>query len=326
MRIVFFGTPEFAVPSLRAMLAGPHTVVGVVCQPDRPAGRGQQVAVPPVKRVAADAEVPVLQPEKVRTAEFLDALRAWAPDLIVVAAYGRILPATILELPPRGCINVHASLLPKYRGAAPIQWAILRGETTTGVTIMQMVEAMDAGAILLQRDVPIGPADTGGELQTRLAQVGAELLLEALERLEAGRLRPTPQDEAAATFAPMIRKEDGRIDWRHPALQISRTVRAFNPWPSAFTTLGGKVLKIHRARAVEDRTVAAPGTVLTVSAGLTVATGSGHLIVDELQLEGRKRLAARDFARGGQVTRGLVLGSQGGVSKVPSPSGSPPAR
>jgi methionyl-tRNA formyltransferase len=309
VRIVFFGTPEFAVPSLRALLTGRHAVVGVVCQPDRPAGRGQQPAVPPVKRQAADAAIPVLQPEKVRTAEFLGALRAWTPELIVVAAYGRILPATILALPPRGCINVHASLLPKYRGAAPVQWAILRGESTTGITIMQMVEEMDAGAILLQRAAAIGPAETGGELQKRLAQLGAQLLLEALDRLEAGALQPAPQDEAAVTYAPMIRKQDGHIDWQQPALQISRAVRAFNPWPSAFTTLGGKMLKIHDARAMTGDPVAVPGTVLAVADGLTIATGSGYLVVEELQIEGRKRLPAPDFVRGGQVTVGTVLGT-----------------
>ena len=309
MRLVFFGTPDFAVPSLRALLASRHAVVGVVCQPDRPAGRGQHLAVPPVKRVAAEAGVPVLQPEKVRTVEFLDALRAWMPELIVVAAYGRILPAAILDLPPHGCVNVHASLLPKYRGAAPIQWAILRGEPATGITIMQMVEEMDAGGILLQRDTAIGPAETGGELQTRLAQLGADLLLEALDRLEGGTLRPTPQDEAAATFAPMIHKEDGRIDWSRPAVEIARAVRAFNPWPSAFTTLGGKVLKIHSAHAVEGRATPIPGTVLAVADGLAVATGKGRLVVGELQVEGRKRLLVRDFVRGGQVTPGVVLGS-----------------
>jgi methionyl-tRNA formyltransferase len=355
-RIVFFGTPAFAVLSLRALLDGPDTVVGVVCQPDRPAGRGQRVHVPPVKELACARGVPVAQPEKVRTAEFLDTLRAWSPELIAVAAYGRILPRAVLDVPRLGCINVHASLLPRYRGAAPIQWAIMHGEVVTGVTIMQMNERMDEGDILMQREVWIGPQETGGELQERLAAVGAEALMEALEALHGGTLRPRPQDHQAATLAPVIKKENGRVDWARPAEEIARQVRAFNPWPSAFSTLQGKLVKIHQACALpfgvfdaprnrpstgsgraeshheiknktgraepveapfaslstlSDSEEQAPGTVVAVDDTICVATGGGTLAIEELQLEGRKRLRAADFARSGAVAVGVRFGSDG---------------
>jgi methionyl-tRNA formyltransferase len=308
MRIVFFGTPEFAVPSLRALLGGPHPVVGVMCQPDKPAGRGQHLAAPPVKRLAHDADVTVLQPERLRTDDCLAALARWAPELIVVAAYGKILPPNILELPRHGCINVHASLLPKYRGAAPIQWAILNGDDTTGVTIMQMNEHMDAGDILLQRVTAIGADETYGELQVRLAQLGAPALMEAIGALAAGTLTRRPQRAADVTLAPLIKKQDGRIDWAQPATHLARRVRAFNPWPSAFTTLAGKLLKIHRAHAVGGGRHRQPGTVMAVETGVLVATGEGDLLLDEVQLEGRRRLPAAEFARGGHVKAGSILG------------------
>jgi methionyl-tRNA formyltransferase len=312
LRIVFFGTPEFAVPSLRALLTGRDPVIGVVCQPDKPAGRGQQLTVPPVKRAALRAGLPVFQPEKLRVPETLETLASWAPDLIVVAAYGKILPKLVLELPPLGCINVHASLLPKYRGAAPIQWAILRGEERTGITIMCMNERMDAGDVLLQQETDIGPQETYGEVQARLAEMGAHVLMETIARLHAGTLMPQPQHEDEMTLAPMIKKEDGRIDWMQPAVQISRRVRAFNPWPSAFTSLGGKQLKIHRAHTEVSPPTAPPGTVLRAGEGIAVATGEGTLVLDELQLEGRKRLSAAEFARGA-VKVGMVLGERAAV-------------
>jgi methionyl-tRNA formyltransferase len=308
LRIVFFGTPEFAIPSLRALLAGADEVVGVVCQPDRPAGRGQRLAVPPVKQLAQQSRVPLLQPDKLRAPEFQDALRAWAPDLIVVAAYGKILPKNILDLPAHGCINVHASLLPRYRGAAPIQWAIVRGETVTGVTIMQMSDRMDAGDILLQRETPIGDHETYGELQARLADLGARALTDALAQLHTGALTRRVQDESQVTLAPMIKKDDGRLDWTQPAAALARMVRAFNPWPSAFTTVGGKLLKIHRAHAVAAAPAAMPGTVTATGDGIAVSTGDGMLVLDDVQLEGRKRMGAAEFARGGGVKVGNVLG------------------
>ena len=307
LRIAFFGTPEFAVPSLRTLLAGSDLVVGVVCQPDKPAGRGQRVTVPPVKQVALEAHVPVLQPEKLRPPQFLESLRQCAPDLIVVAAYGRILPKTVLDLPRLGCINVHGSLLPKYRGAAPIQWAILRGEVVTGITIMQMNEHMDAGDVLLQRETRIGEDETYGELQARLADLGARALMEAIAQIHAGTLRAQAQCEEEVTLAPMIAKENGRIDWTQPAVVVARMVRAFNPWPSAFTLLDGKLLKIHRAH-VRGASAAAPGSVVQAQGDLAVATGAGMLILDELQLEGRKRLSAAEFGRGGAIKVGTILG------------------
>jgi methionyl-tRNA formyltransferase len=307
-RIVFFGTPQFAVPSLAALIDGPDAVVGVVCQPDRPSGRGQQVHAPPVKAVAQGRGIAVLQPTKLRPPEFLEALRAWRPDLIIVAAYGRILPPPILELPPLGCINVHASLLPRYRGAGPIQWAILRGETSTGVTIMRMNERMDEGDVLLQRATPIGEQETHGELEPRLARLGAETLQEALALLQRGALHATPQVHADATYAPLITKEDGRIDWSLPAVDIARRVRAFNPWPSAYTMWDGKLLKIHRARAMAEFAAQPPGTIVAAAQSLDVATGTGILVIDELQLEGRKRMTAADFSRGAAPRAGARLG------------------
>lgn len=307
-RIAFFGTPEFAVPSLQALLDGPDKVVGAVCQPDRPAGRGQKLQPPPVKRLAEAQGLPVVQPEKIRTPEFLAVLTDWSPDLVIVAAYGRILPRSVLDLPRLGCINVHASLLPKYRGAAPIQWAILRGEEVTGVTIMRMNERMDEGDMLLQREMRIEPGETYGELQGRLAGLGAAVLREALDALSEGRLVRRPQDHSAATLAPMIKKEDGRIDWARPAAEIALQVRAFNPWPSAFTWLEGKLLKIHRATAATAPVTHPPGTVTAAGDAIRVATGTGVLLVEDLQLEGRKRLTAAEFVRGGGFSLGVRLG------------------
>jgi methionyl-tRNA formyltransferase len=307
-RVVFFGTPQFAVPSLQALLDGPDQVVGVICQPDKPAGRGRQMQAPPVKRLAEQRGVGIAQPVKVKTEALPNQLRQWAPDLGIVAAYGRILPRAVLEAPRLGCINVHASILPKYRGAAPIQWALLRGETTTGVTIMRMNERMDEGDLLLQRAVAIEPGETYGALQDRLAALGASALMEALAALHAGTLRDTPQDDAAATYAPMIDKADGAIDWTLPAQAIAWRVQAFNPWPSAFTQHGARLLKVHRARALEETTAAAPGTVLSLGDPIRVATGSGVLGIDELQLEGKRAMPAAVFARGGGLAVGDRLG------------------
>jgi methionyl-tRNA formyltransferase len=311
-RIVFFGTPEFAAPSLQALLDGPDTVVGVVCQPDKPSGRGQQLQTPPVKRTAEARGIPVAQPIKVKTDELPARLRGWAPDLAVVTAYGRILPRAVLELPRLGCVNVHASLLPKYRGAAPIQWALLEGETTTGVTIMRMNERMDEGDILLQRATPIAPDETYGALQRRLATLGAEALMETLAALHGGTLRATAQDDAAASYAPMIHKADGAIDWTLAAPVIARRVRAFNPWPSAFTMHGRRLLKIHRARALPEVASAPPGTVMALGDLIRVAAGDGVLGIEELQLEGRRALPAQAFGRGGGLAVGDRLGAAAG--------------
>jgi methionyl-tRNA formyltransferase len=292
MRCVFFGTPEFAATALEALIASDHEVVGVVCQPDKPAGRGQKLTAPPVKEAALRAGLPHAQPASVRKGDILETLRGWRPDIAVVAAYGRILPPALLTLPPHGCINIHASLLPRYRGAAPIQWAIARGETVTGITIMQMDEGMDTGDILMQRETAITADDTGSSLHDRLARIGAELALEALAAIAAGTATRTPQDHALATHAPMIRKDDGRIDWSRPALETERLVRAFDPWPSTFTFLSGLRLRILRAHVAAGGSGDAPGTVVAAGDSLLVATGAGALALDEVQLEGRKRVGA----------------------------------
>src|SRR5512147_571289 len=235
MRIVFMGTPDFAVPSLEALLKSPDEVVGVVTQPDRPKGRGQVLTPSPVKQVALREHIPILQPTKMKDPDFLAALGAWKPDLIAVAAFGRILPPVILSLPPKGCINVHGSLLPKYRGAGPIQWAIINGETETGITTMLMDEGMDTGAMLLQEKIAIAPDDTAGSLSPRLAEVGGRLLVETLARLKAGTVVPQVQDHAQATMAPLLKKEDGAINWTVSATAIANRVRGLTPWPGAYT-------------------------------------------------------------------------------------------
>jgi methionyl-tRNA formyltransferase len=305
------GTPEFAAPTLRMLLDGDDPVVGVVTQPDQPSGRGLALHAPPVKVLAEAHHVPVCQPAKLRAPEALAQLQAWQPDLIIVVAYGRMLPNSVLTLPPLGCINVHASLLPKYRGAAPIQWAIAHGERETGVTIMNISERMDAGDILLQRSIVIEPRDTGGSLHDKLSRLGADALQEALVLLKVGKLVAQPQNEAEATYAPIIKKDDGKIDWTQDAVVIERRMRAFTPWPSVYTTFNGKLLKIFTAR-VESHAVhsaVAPGTVAEVSSvHLLIATGNGQLSLEEVQMEGKKRMSIEEFLRGHAIQKGAVFG------------------
>ena len=313
MRIVFMGTPYFAVPSLQKLLAGEDDIVGVMAQPDQPSGRGMAIHTPPVKILATSRGISVFQPAKLRVPGVLEQLRAWHPDLIIVAAYGKILPKAILDLPPLGCINVHASLLPKYRGAGPIQWAIAQGETETGITIMRISERMDSGDIFLQKAIPIAPYDTGGSLHDKLAQLGAEVLSEALDLLKQKQLVARPQNEADATYAPLIKKEDGRIDWSREAVVIERHIRAFNPWPSAYTTVNGKLLKIFAARVeLHSRpSSAAFGMITEVTpTGLVVATGAGALVLTEVQLEGKKRLSIEEFLRGHSLSPGVLLDAE----------------
>ncbi|MGH7859238.1 MAG: methionyl-tRNA formyltransferase, partial [Candidatus Binatia bacterium] len=308
VRIVFMGTPAFAVPSLAVLFEAGHEVVGAVTQPDRPSGRGQSMQLSPVKRYALQRRLLVEQPERLRDPAFLERLRALSPELLVVAAYGKILPKAVLDLPLRGAINVHGSLLPKYRGAAPIQRALLAGEATTGITIMQMNERMDAGDILLQREVPIRPDDTGESLQARMAETGASALIEALYLLERGELLAVPQEDREATLAPMIRKEEGEIDWKRNAEEIERAVRAFFPWPSAYTRLRGKLLKILRG-AVAPHADALPGTVVeTAGEAIRIATGAGSLACLELQLEGKRAMSARELVSGRLVREKERLG------------------
>jgi methionyl-tRNA formyltransferase len=312
MRLVFMGTPAFALPSLEVLLDRPGELVCVYTQPDRPSGRGLAPQPSPVKRRAAEAGVPVREPATLKDDAVFAEYAALRPDLCVVAAYGKILPRRYLDVPRLGCVNVHASLLPRYRGAAPIQWAIARGETETGITLMQMDAGMDTGDILAQRTIPIDPDDTAGTLEPRLARLGAEVLREALGRLRAGEALPrTHQDASQATMAPMLRKEDGRLDWARPARDLANLVRALNPWPSAWTHHRGKLLKVLRAAPVPLASPAAPGTVVAVSrsAGgrLEVACGQGALSLLEVQAEGRKRHPVGEFLLGSRIAEGDVL-------------------
>ncbi|MCW5890663.1 MAG: methionyl-tRNA formyltransferase [bacterium] len=308
-RIVFMGTPAFACPSLRALLARRDPVVGVVCQPDRPQGRGLAVTAPPVKTLALAHGVPVLQPTKVRDAAFLESLRALAPDLVVVAAYGRILPRPVLDLPPHGCINVHASLLPRHRGAAPIAHAILAGDAVTGVCIMAMAEEMDAGDVLLRRETPIRPDDTTGGLTERLAALGADALSDAIDGLQGGTLVAVPQPAEGVTFAPKLERAQARLDWTRDAAALERLVRAMQPEPIAFTTLDGRALRVFRAAADPAPAAAEPGVVVAGGRDeLVVATGAGTLRLLEMQAEGKRRLHAAAFLAGRRIPPGTRLG------------------
>lgn len=309
MRIVFMGTPEFAVPSLEALLRSEDHVVGVVLQPDRPKGRGQQLVAPPVKLVAERAGIPVLQPLKIRTPEFLQALSSWQPDLIAVAAYGRILHAPILRLPPMGCVNVHGSLLPKYRGAAPIQWAVINGETETGITTMLMDEGMDTGPMLLQERLTIMPDDTAGTLAPRLAELGGRLLVETIAQLKAGTLTPKKQDDGQATLAPLLKKEDGLIDWKMKATALANRVRGLSPWPVAYTFFGEERWNIWKAVSTIGATTDKPGTIVAVDKqSILVATGEGMLDVREIQTANSKRMPVSQFLTGHKVSAGMQLG------------------
>jgi methionyl-tRNA formyltransferase len=310
MRIVFMGTPAFAVCTLKALLQSPHEVVGVVTQPDRPTGRGQKVAPPPVKQLALREGIPILQPLTMKDPALLEALAGWKPTAIVVAAFGRLLPKVMLGLPSKGCINVHASLLPRYRGASPIQWAIIRGERETGVTTMLMDEGMDTGPILLQERVPIAPEDTASTLSAKLAVAGGRLLVETLTRLENGTVVPQPQNHALATIAPPLKKEDGLLDWSLSAVELANRVRGLQPWPSAYTYLGDKRLIIWAA-TVHDQPVSAapPGTIVAVEkAGLLVSTGSGILRITALQPANSRRMSVAEYLAGHHLSPGLCLG------------------
>jgi methionyl-tRNA formyltransferase len=307
--ILFMGTPAFALPALEGLVRGGWPVMAVVTQPDRPQGRGQTLALPPVKVTAEALGLPVLQPEKVRHPEFLETFRRLSPDLVVVAAFGQILPGEIIRGPKQGCINIHPSLLPKYRGAAPINRALMAGEETTGVTIMQMDEGVDSGAILLQEETPIGPEENFGELHDRLAIMGADLLRMALAMLLSGTLLPRPQDHRLATAAPKIGRQEGRIPWERDCRQIVSLIRGLSPVPCAHTLLGGKQLRIFAAAAEPFKVAEAPGTVTGELAGtLRIAAGNGYVIPKEVQLEGKKRMTVRDFLRGCRIAPGQILG------------------
>ena len=298
MRILFMGTPEFAVGTLEALIQSRHEVVAVVTQPDRPKGRGNAVKFPPVKEAALAHGIPVLQPLKVREPEVVEQLRAFAPDLIAVAAFGQLLPKVILEMPRYGCVNVHASLLPKYRGAAPIQWAVINGEAESGVTTMMMSRGLDKGDMLKKSVVRLDPKETGDSLHDKLAALGGPLLLETIDELEQGTIVRVPQDDAQSSYAPMLTKELGRIDWSKPADELERLVRGLNSWPSAYTRFHGKTLKIWDADVV-SASGGEPGKVLQADKnGLVIQAGEGALRIVSLQLEGKKRMEADAFLRG----------------------------
>jgi methionyl-tRNA formyltransferase len=309
MRLVFCGTPDFAVPTLRAVAAAGHTIDLVVTQPDRPSGRGLAPVAPPVKLVAAELGLPVTQPEKIReNSDYRARLESIAPDAILVVAYGRIIPRWMLDLPPLGNINLHASLLPKYRGAAPIQWAVASGEQQTGNTTMRIDAGLDTGDILLQQSIPIPPAATSLDLFPVLAASGAALMLRTLEGLAAGTLPASPQDHAAATLAPILTKEDGRIDFNRTATEIVNRWRGFQPWPGAYTALGGKKLTLTALHADPQTTALAPGTVIAARDSLLIACAGGSVLAcTGLQLEGRRRMDAAEFLRGAAIATGERL-------------------
>jgi len=300
LRVVFLGTPAFAVPSLDGLVRCGAQVAAVVCQPDRPKGRGLELQPPPTKVWALERGVPVHQPEKVRQGRLRDLLAPYAPDLLVVTAYGRILPREVLELAPLGAINAHASILPKYRGAAPIQWAVARGETETGVTVMQMDEGLDTGDMRLVKRLAIGPEETAADLHDRLALLAGEALGEALELLSQDALPRTPQDHAAATLAPLLTREDGLLDLQRPARELAWRIRGFQPWPGATLFLDGKPVKVHRARATEGSS--SPGSIAAINETIHMGTGDGLLELIELQPEGRRRMTAQEFASGQRLT------------------------
>jgi len=309
MRLVFLGTPTFAVPSLERLANAGHDVLLVVTQPDRPLGRGLRMAISPVKHAAFGLRIPVAQPERVRRPESVGMLRSFAPDAMVVVGYGQIIPQSIIDIPRFGIINVHASLLPKYRGAAPIQWAIANGETRTGVTTMRIDAGLDTGDILLARETEIGPEENAIELGARLALLGADLLIETLAGLEAGRIVPRKQDPSQATLAPILKKEDGLIDWCQPAESVHNRIRAMQPWPGAYTTFRGQTLHIWRTWVGPVSESAPPGRFVRLNP-LTVSCGEGALELLEVQLEGRRHMIGPAFANGQRLTETDVLGER----------------
>ena len=310
MRIVFMGTPDFAVGTLEALIGAGHEILMVVTQPDKPKGRSGQTVPTPVKVCALEHGITVFQPERVKRPEAVEELKKQNADLFVVAAFGQILSQEILDMPRLGCLNVHASLLPKYRGASPIQHVILDGEEKTGITIMQMNAGLDTGDILYQKEIVIREDETYESLEQALMKLGGETIVEALTLLEQGRLKATPQDDEKSNYAPLIKKEMGRIDFNRDAFALDRQIRGMNPWPSAYTTWRGKQLKLWRARPKETEKLGAPGEVIEVSKDrFTVATGRGVLDIWEVQLEGKKRMSSRDFLLGVQLKPGDILGA-----------------
>ncbi len=312
MKVLFMGTPDFAAVTLDKLIASEHELLGVVTQPDKQKGRGHELSISPVKELALKHGLPVYQPNKVKDVEFLDTVRAMAPEVIVVAAFGQILPKVFLDIPPYGCINVHGSLLPKYRGAAPIQYSIIDGESETGITIMYMDVGIDTGDMILQASLPIAENETGGSLFDKMAHLGADLLLEALERLKAGTAVRIPQDNEKATYVKILNKDMGLLDFGQPAVKLERMIRGLNPWPSAYTYLEGKTLKLWQASVEPLKgSYAEPGQVIELRKdSFVVATGDGALVIKELQLEGKKRMNTDAFLRGYPIAPGTILGQK----------------
>jgi len=312
MRLLFMGTPLFAVPTLKSLLSSHHTVSAVFTQPDKPSGRGEKLSAPPVKLTALEHGIPVHQPEKLKTPEWQPVFAELKADAYVVVAYGKILPQWLLDLPRLGAYNVHASLLPKYRGAAPIHWAIANGETKTGITTMKLDAGMDTGDLLLQHEIPIEPEDTCASIRDRLAEIGAELMLKTLDDLEKGTAKPLPQDPALATYAPMLKKSDGLLDWSQSAVSLHNRIRAFNPWPGTYTLLQGHTLRIWKAQPAEvSGESLPPGSLLHHRSGAAVvACGTAFLRLEEVQLENHKRTLALDFLHGIRLgrTQTILLG------------------
>ena len=306
MVVVFFGTPRFAVPTLQQLLDSPHTVTGVVTQPDRPRGRGQKVTYAPVKTLALERGIPVFQPDRLKPPEVAATLRGWQPDVGIVAAYGRIIPEHLLTIPRLGMINVHASLLPKYRGAAPVHRAVMNGDPETGVTIMRVVKELDAGPMFAKATRPIGPDETSDVVEEALAHIGAGLLIRVLDQIAEGTAHEEPQDDASATYAPRLTKEEGLIDWSNPSLAIHNRVRGLYPWPHAYTFLNGARLIVRRSHPEVTLTELTPGTIVRITGdAIHVATGNGEqLAIVEVQPEGRRPMAVRDFAAGHRVAAG----------------------
>ncbi|HVX66627.1 MAG TPA: methionyl-tRNA formyltransferase [Bryobacteraceae bacterium] len=310
MRLVFLGTPDFAVPTLEKIVEAGHEVAAVFTQPDRPKGRGRQFAAPPVKEAAMRFGLRVEQPDRIRTPEVLELLRGFGAGAMVVVGYGKIVPQTIIDLAPLGIVNVHASLLPKYRGAAPVQWAVANGETRTGVTTMRIDAGLDTGDILLQEETGIGDEETAIEVGARLSQIGAALLVETLERLRTGTAQPRPQEAAAATFAPILKKEDGRIDWTRPAREIHNRARGFLPWPGCHTLLRGRILEVRKTRVTAESFEAPPGTARAERGRLLVSAGAGTTLeLVEVQLEGKKQMNAAAFLNGFHLVHNELLGA-----------------
>ncbi|MFW5649058.1 MAG: methionyl-tRNA formyltransferase [Candidatus Alkaliphilus sp. MAG34] len=309
MKIVYMGTPQFAVPCLETLVNGRHEVIGVFTQPDRPSGRGRKINITPIKEKALSYNIPIFQPDTLENVEVFENIEKLDPDIIVVVAYGQILPEEILRIPEHGCVNVHASLLPKYRGAAPINWVIINGEGSTGITTIYMDTGLDTGDILLRKEIKIYEDETAGELHDRLMDLGAEVLDETIDLIEAGKIQPTPQNHEEASYAPMLTKEHGRIDWNKSAREIKNLIRGTVPWPTSYTAYDGKTMKIWKSSVINSNKDYKPGIILEVKKDcVLVATGKNILSIEELQFSGRKRMSVNQYLIGNNIEANRMLG------------------